>query len=230
MRSHRKMNDALRNGWALNPVGEFFKDRNGRFYARVFVQKEVAKAEPKLECLGVDVGYRHAVARSDGYIGVNTARVIKKSREQNAERRRQGHGTKSSKTFLKQLLDREARRAVNVSKRNGLSLITESPKALANLKSGKLSGWARCYFYERCRVLGQESEVCVRWVNPAYSSQECSKCGLIDGSNRVKQTFRCVSCGNTAHADINAAVVIARRGAVSIVKMRSGTVNGVVRV
>lgn len=226
VKSHRKLKDALRNNWELNPVCEFYKDRNGRFYARVFAQKEVKKAEPLADCLGVDVGYRNSVARSDGYIGVNTANIIRMSRAQNAERRRQGHLTKSTKTFLKQLLDIEAHRAVNVSKLRGLSLITESPKILANLRSGKLQGWARCYFHTRCETLGLENEVYVRWINPAYSSQECSKCGKIDSENRVKQTFKCVSCGNTAHADINAARVIARRGAVSIEKMRSGTVNG----
>ena len=41
VKSHKKFNGSLKDGWKLNPVCEFFKDRNGKFYARIFVQKEV---------------------------------------------------------------------------------------------------------------------------------------------------------------------------------------------
>jgi len=50
-------------------------------------------------------------------------------------------------------------------------------------------------------------------VPPFYSSQECAACGYIHQDNRVSQTeFVCLSCGNTDHADHNAAKVIAMRG------------------
>ena len=58
-------------------------------------------------------------------------------------------------------------------------------------------------------------------VNPAYTSQTCSQCGHCEKANRKSQAqFLCVSCGFSAHADLNAAVNIppggchtARRGA-----------------
>ena len=50
-------------------------------------------------------------------------------------------------------------------------------------------------------------------VPPFYSSQECAACGYIHQDNRVSQSaFVCLSCGNTDHADHNAAKVIALRG------------------
>lgn len=50
-------------------------------------------------------------------------------------------------------------------------------------------------------------------VPPFYSSQECAACGHIHQDNRVSQSeFVCLSCGNTDHADHNAAKVIAMRG------------------
>jgi putative transposase len=50
-------------------------------------------------------------------------------------------------------------------------------------------------------------------VSPFYSSQECAACGHIHQDNRVSQAeFVCLSCGNTDHADHNAAKVIAMRG------------------
>lgn len=47
-------------------------------------------------------------------------------------------------------------------------------------------------------------------VNPAYTSQTCSKCGNIHKPNGKK--FSCGSCGQTTHRDVNASFVIAKRG------------------
>jgi putative transposase len=50
-------------------------------------------------------------------------------------------------------------------------------------------------------------------VSPFYSSQECAACGHVHQDNRLSQAeFVCLSCGNTDHADHNAAKVIALRG------------------
>jgi putative transposase len=50
-------------------------------------------------------------------------------------------------------------------------------------------------------------------VPPHFSSQECALCGHIHKDNRLSQAeFVCLSCGNTDHADHNAAKVIALRG------------------
>lgn len=49
-------------------------------------------------------------------------------------------------------------------------------------------------------------------VNPAYTSQTCAQCGVVDPKSRHRTDFRCVACGHEAHADINAARVILSRG------------------
>ncbi len=54
----------------------------------------------------------------------------------------------------------------------------------------------------------------VEKVNPAYTSQTCAACGVVDSRNRENQAFRCVGCGHRAHADVNAAQVIAAGRAV----------------
>jgi transposase len=43
-------------------------------------------------------------------------------------------------------------------------------------------------------------------VNPAYTSQTCGHRGHCEKANRKLQAkFLCVSCGYSAHADLNAA-------------------------
>jgi putative transposase len=50
----------------------------------------------------------------------------------------------------------------------------------------------------------------VEKVNPAYTSQRCSRCGTVDREARESQAaFRCRSCGYRANADHNAARNIA---------------------
>lgn len=50
-------------------------------------------------------------------------------------------------------------------------------------------------------------------VNPAYTSQICSKCGHKSADNRKSQAvFQCVECGHTVNADTNAAINIKERG------------------
>lgn len=50
------------------------------------------------------------------------------------------------------------------------------------------------------------------FVDPAYSSQECSHCGYVSADNRPsRELFYCERCGHTAHADENAAKVVLGR-------------------
>ena len=60
-------------------------------------------------------------------------------------------------------------------------------------------------------------------VPAAYSSQECSRCGHTSPDNRPERArFVCTACGFAAHADINAACVLAHRG---MARLRSGVLE-----
>ena len=49
----------------------------------------------------------------------------------------------------------------------------------------------------------------VKEVNPAYTSQTCNACGVIDPKSRRSQSeFVCTACGHKANADVNAALNI----------------------
>jgi putative transposase len=59
-------------------------------------------------------------------------------------------------------------------------------------------------------------------VNPAYTSQTCSACGYVDAKNRRSQAeFKCLACGQEAHADHNAAINIRELGIQEL--LRAGT-------
>lgn len=62
-------------------------------------------------------------------------------------------------------------------------------------------------------------------VPAAYSSQECSNCGNVDQTNRIKTKFCCNKCGYKDHADINASKVIASRVYKALLKYAEETIK-----
>ena len=48
---------------------------------------------------------------------------------------------------------------------------------------------------------------------PLHLAHPCSCCGHVaEGNRAAKEAFKCLACGHTAHADVNAAINILRAG------------------
>jgi transposase len=71
---------------------------------------------------------------------------------------------------------------------------------LAATSSGKLYGGGKIR-YERDQYKAEAKGLQVIYVNPAYSSQACSKCGCL--GVRYRHHFKCL-CGHQQHSDLNA--------------------------
>jgi putative transposase len=82
------------------------------------------------------------------------------------------------------------------------------------------SAWGRIANYTQYKAA--QRNVCVAFVAPYQSSQECSRCGHTHPENRERALFLCQRCGHTQHADLNAATNIAARG---IAMLRSGALE-----
>lgn len=210
-KSHKALNKSLSDGWERTSFGELKQDKNGKLYLIIYVQKKVPIASIGLaDCIGVDVGINNAISRSDGYQAQGISSVLKEQKRKQAERQKQGIKSKVNKTTLKQILDKEAKNTVARCSESKLSLAVESRKVLNNLRSGKLQGWARNYFANRCEILCKENSIFFVEVNPAYTSVTCNCCGqrgLRDGKK-----FTCPSCKKTFDSDLNAAINIAKKG------------------
>ncbi|MBP5724573.1 MAG: transposase, partial [Bacteroidales bacterium] len=63
--------------------------------------------------------------------------------------------------------------------------------------------------------------IAVSTVHASYTSKMCPICGCIEDENRVDQEhFSCIECGYEENADINAAVNIRNRVAVTVLRDR----------
>jgi putative transposase len=73
----------------------------------------------------------------------------------------------------------------------------------------RLSQWPRRLIRQAAESKAQEVGMVVAEVNPADTSQSCSRCGL--HGLRVRHKFTCPWCGHQAHTDVTAAVNIRNR-------------------
>ncbi|MEU6780724.1 zinc ribbon domain-containing protein [Nonomuraea angiospora] len=86
-------------------------------------------------------------------------------------------------------------------------------------------GWHRIELATRGKA--RYTGTCVITVNPAYTSQTCNVCTVVDRKSRQSQAvFRCASCGHTEHADVNAAKNILTAGRAEHAQPRPGARAG----
>ena len=69
--------------------------------------------------------------------------------------------------------------------------------------------WAFHRLFEYVTYKAESEGLVVKQINPAYTSQRCSKCGFTHEDNRLhnngQDEFECLKCGYDVHADYNAA-------------------------
>lgn len=202
--------------------------KKGKFYLFQTVDIPEDEVENIEEFIGVDFGLTDLVVTSDGI--KHTGEWLNDYREKRQRIRSsvQSKGTRSSKRLLKRLSGREKTTATiqnhTISKsivkrakeqKKGISIedltnIRFTSKRRNKKFKTKLNRWnfgqLRSFLTYKCLLYGVPLVV----VNPAFTSQTCSKCKHI--GNRKNKSFECKNCGHNEDADINASKNIATLG------------------
>ena len=201
--------------------------KNNQLYLHVSVNKPLEEFEQNDIVVGYDLGEVNPAVSSDNqFYGEKYYRDIL-NKKQTLKSELKSKGTKSSMRKLKALDDSENRFKNNtdhiLSKRivdnaptgstlvfEDLSTLTEGMKKSSDKRSKELN--RRLFSFTFGRLLryiiykGKLKGLRIFLINPAYTSQKCSKCGHIHKNNRVSQgSFVCQKCGFSLNADINAA-------------------------
>lgn len=183
--------------------------------------------------VGVDIGINNAVAAAteDSTLlisGITTAVRNTRTRKRQsrlqrklAERKAQHQDTRSIRRALKRLSHEVSNRNDTFCKEVASRLCTWAPsnsililedlkfKSISkntDLRRGtrrRLNGWPFRYLIRAIENCAKQRGLAVAYVNPAYTSQVCSNCGLLGCRNG--SCFRCPHCGAETHADLNAA-------------------------
>lgn len=187
--------------------------------------------------LGVDLGIATPayVCLSDNiYIrsGFGSANDFFRIRQQMKSRRRSlykslslvkgGKGRKKKLQAINSLRDKERNFAktynhqlsykiVKFAKDNGCEFINLEHLTKNGFEDAILSSWSYYELQNMIKYKAEREGIKVRYVDPAYTSQTCSKCGHVDKENRPTQAkFKCINCGLELNADHNASINIAR--------------------
>lgn len=75
----------------------------------------------------------------------------------------------------------------------------------------KLQRWTYLYILRKLERLCEENGVLFTKINPAYTSQECSRCHTTNKASRKGEFYKCVACNFEIDADHNAAINILHR-------------------
>ncbi len=75
----------------------------------------------------------------------------------------------------------------------------------------KFQQWAFARFIDLVEYKAEAAGVWVETVRSHYTSKECSECGYVTDANRSGKAFDCAACDNHAHADYDAAKMIAKK-------------------
>jgi Putative transposase DNA-binding domain len=193
------------------------------------------ETDPSAPVVGVDVGVANFLTTSGGqHYGTFHGKLRERQKRDREKRRRKAKlrtclekkGVKklpSTRSKSGQRLARQVRQEIN---RAVNQCFAEHPDAqfayeqlsVATMKSKARAMNAYLYASNLAHIPKQLAWNAARRgraatrVKSAYSSQECSVCHYPDRANRPsQQTFCCMVCGHSTHADLNASINIQHR-------------------
>ena len=215
LKHHRQSNKFLKNTWTRKNTIQLKKIK-GQFYLNLFWEQPDAIKKESNKVVGIDVGYKKLISSSSGvHYGQELNKVYDK-----ISRKQQG-----SKKFKRALIERNE--LINfyvkefISQEQPDEVVIESLKNVKHKSSGKvykkimnkLQHWSYDRTFNKLEQLSESKGFTIKKVDPAYTSQTCSKCGSVHKESRKGELYECVNCGMKLDADYNAALNILQRGA-----------------
>lgn len=177
----------------INPKGWIGIDRNTNGHCAVSANSTTNK----VEMLGKSAKHIHTKYSK---IRRHLQRLKKYSKLRTIKKR------ESNK--IKDLNHKISRRVVNQAKQTNCGIKLEK---LTNIRKSRkqkesfrytLNSWSYYQLEQFIKYKAKLLGVPVIYIEPAYTSQTCHKCGLL--GKRNAKSFKCPHCGHTSHADVNA--------------------------
>lgn len=209
--------------WMVKSVAVSFDSHTQRFRMHLVVEDTTPERLAVSRILGVDSGIiNHTVLSNNVFFASSNIRAAK-GRYQFLRSLLQAKGTPSAKRHLQRLSGRERRFTADANHRIAKLIVTQPFEAIALEKlqirrekkngkrfNSKLGKWAfrplQQFIEYKAEALGKT----VVYVNPAYTSKTCSRCG--ERGIRKGSIFKCQHCGFELNADLNASRNIAQKG------------------
>jgi putative transposase len=194
--------------------------RKGQWFFNLVVEAEDPKPLASGPVMGVDVGENTLAATSLGKVFGGECLRERRDRYLARRRRLQSNGSQSARQGLQQASGKEMRRVRHVNHETSKAIVAQALEAgvakiimedLSHIRSriragrrvrARLHRWAFRQLQQFVEYKAQAVGIAVEYVDPAYTSQTCSRCRSL--GTRIRHRFVCEQCGLRAHADLNA--------------------------
>lgn len=216
------------------------------FYLHAAMEREFDTASPEeaedSRVLGVDCNVDDHIAVTSTGTFIGNADYFNHQRREFEKRRGslQQTGTRSAHLTYQCIGDRFGRWSEDYLHQCSKDIVAEADRygcthvAFEDLEQirdrisdgKKFQQWAFRELQEQTANKAELAGIVVETVEPAYSSQQCSKCGCTLKENRDGQHFACLTCSYTANADYNAAKNVARKLALKLQRGQKSPAGG----
>jgi putative transposase len=205
-------------------TAKIVKEADG-WYLKVVVKEEDSVKRENQSICAIDMGVSYFLTTSHGEFVDNPKHLFNYLKQLRIENRKLSRMKKGGSNFKKQVkrlallhqkigrvrkdfLHKQSRKLANEYG----TVIREDLNIASMVAKGKLAKQILdCSWGLFFTLLEYKTNVVK--VNPAYTSQQCSKCGHTSKENRKTQSlFECVKCGHTDNADYQATLNILQRG------------------
>ncbi len=186
---------------------------NNNFYIKFIYEKVDEIKKEYNNKIGIDIGYKKLISDSNGkFYGKELENIYKAI----ANKKRNSKNYKQSLIYKENKINEIVNKFIDENKSVDTIYIEDLKRVRDNSKlntkfMNKLQYWSYKQVINKLNSYCEEHGIRLEKVSPKYTSQECSKCGIIDKSNRKGEVYQC-SCGNLIDADYNAAINILHRG------------------
>ena len=179
--------------------------------------------------LGIDLGINHIAVTSNKEFYNNNGIKSKMLTFKRLRTKLQAKGTKSAKKLLRKLSGREKRFKAwvnhNISKQivhnvsEGDTIILENLKGIRKIRKNKqINYWLHSWnFYQLQKFIeykAYQKGINIIKVSPYNTSKICSKCKSIK-TKRQRSFIKCLNCGYSLNADLNASYNLAKHHSIS---------------
>lgn len=211
LKSHKHIKKLERRGFAR--MNSYVVREDG---VQLAFQKETEEPKATGNVLAVDTGINALCSTSDReQLGLRMKELVE-------DWKRCAWGSKAHKKAQRRIVQyirEEAKRLFQkkdfgVLVVEGLHKLSHGTRQKNRLRKGMrrtLHGWRWRLWLDSLKALAEENCVLYASVNPAYTSQTCPACSHVERGNRNGEKFKCLSCGHSDNADLNAARNILQR-------------------
>lgn len=213
-KKHKQFNKMKVDGFELCSSATLRKNNKGQYFVDVYFEKaDLSQKETTTKSIGVDLGINKLLSLSDGRtLGNDIKRLIHKLHNRKIGSKNYEQTIAEIKCYIGNSVNKIGIENYDLIVMEDLKNITQNTKGRINKATRKLLGnWNVALTYRRiedkCNVRGTK----LVFVNPSYTSQTCSHCGVIHKESRKGEMYKCKECGSVMDADINGAINILHR-------------------